>query len=101
MIETSISNHITYWILSGEAANMSFHVLLAVHICLERFLAVWTHEVPLLLQGSHNKSCERPELSSLVLWCAAPLVTQPVADHRQLSPAQTWHEWVAAPGTEH
>ena len=93
---------ITYWILSSEAANMSLHVLLAVDIRLERLLAVWAHEVPLLLQGSHNKSCERPELSSsLVLWCAAPLVTQPVADHRQLSAAQTWHEWVAVPGTEH
>ena len=93
---------ITYWILSSEAANMSLHVLLAVDIRLKRFLAVWAHEVPLLLQESHNKSCERPELSSsLVLWCAAPLVTQPVTDHRQLSAAQTWHEWVAVPGTEH
>ena len=33
---------------------MSFHVLLAVDIRLEGFLAVWAHEVPLLLQGSHN-----------------------------------------------
>ena len=55
---------ITYWILSSEAANMSFHVLLAIDIRLECFLTVWAHEVPLLLQGSNNKPCEKPELSS-------------------------------------
>ena len=55
---------ITYRVLSCQASNVSFHVLLAIDIRLECFLTVWAHEVPLLLQGSNNKPCEKPELSS-------------------------------------